>query len=231
MEFFFNPITNRVEQLQANNNLPFRSMADMANEINQFPFLPPNSTTPLDAFKNTVAPVPPFNPQSFKSIFPTTGIMSQAPRDFKRFEGITKETDIDDDTLDTVEETKTGIEKLFEFLNMIPTPLNLIRGGLESLGGFNQRLRNTDFGRSKTLADYFDARKYGGFDARERARQATMAQARGIQKSIDKGDFGGSDISIDRARGSIASRSSPTTSKRDTSPSSSYSQASYGRRG
>lgn len=181
------------------------------------------------AFRTNV----PLNPINFQGAYPTnvpTGIMTQAPMDFKRFEGITKETDIDDDTLDTVEETKTGIEKLFEFLNMLPTPLNLIRGGLESLGGFNQRLRNTDFGRSKTLADYFDARKYGGFDARERARQATMAQARGIQKSIDRGDFGGSDISIDRGRGSIPSRSSPTTSKRDTSPSSSYSQASYGRR-
>ena len=34
----------------------------------------------------------------------------------------------------------------------------------------------------------------------------------------------------DRGRGSIPSRSSPTTSRKDTSPSSSYSQASYGRR-
>jgi hypothetical protein len=75
-----------------------------------------------------------------------------------------------------------------------------ILGGILNL---NQRLRNTDFGRSKTLADYFDAKSYGGFDAREKARAETMAQARGIQKSIDRGDFGGPNISIDRGRGDI----------------------------
>ena len=54
MEFFFNPATGRVEQRQVDNNLPFRSMTDMASEINQFPFLSPNPITPLDPFKNTV---------------------------------------------------------------------------------------------------------------------------------------------------------------------------------
>lgn len=57
MEFFFNPVTGRVEQRQVNNNLPFRSMTELASEINQFPFLPPSPTVPLDAFKNTVAPM------------------------------------------------------------------------------------------------------------------------------------------------------------------------------
>ena len=47
--------------------LPFRSMTELANEINQFPNIPNQE---------------PFNPQSMQSIFPTnvpTGIMTQAP--------------------------------------------------------------------------------------------------------------------------------------------------------
>ena len=53
----------------------------------------------------------------------------------------------------------TGIEKLFKFLGSIPTPFNILKGGLESLKGFNQRLRNTDFGQSKTLQEYFQRRE------------------------------------------------------------------------
>ena len=41
----------------------------------------------------------------------------------------------------------------------LPTPMNILRGGLESLRGFNQRLRDTDFGRSQTLAEYFQKRR------------------------------------------------------------------------
>jgi hypothetical protein len=138
MEFFFNPITGRVEQLQVNDNLPFRSMADMANEINQFPFLPPNSTTPLDAFKNTVAPVPPFNPKSMQSIFPTnvqTGIISQAPKlGFDTSFGVANEEDTEQvDFLGTKpNRAQEGIAKLFEFLQRFSPVANIARG-VESL--------------------------------------------------------------------------------------------------
>jgi len=53
----------------------------------------------------------------------------------------------------------TGIAKLFEFLGNIPTPFNLARRGLQSLRGFNQKLRGTTFGMSPTLKDYFQAKR------------------------------------------------------------------------
>ena len=62
---------------------------------------------------------------------------------------------------DEVKETNTGIAKLFDFLtNFIPGVGLLKRlsdsGGIRSL---NQRLRNTDFGRSRTLQEYFQKRE------------------------------------------------------------------------
>ena len=141
-----------------------------------------------------------------------------------------------EDETDVVEEKKRGgIGDLFRALLgfAIPGASFFFNKGRDALGGIrslNQRLRNTDFAKSKTLADYLDARKYGGRQERDDAAARNMAQARSIQKKIDRGEFGTRDRSIDRGRGSIPSRSSPTRSKRDTSPSSSYSQASYARR-
>jgi len=70
--------------------------------------------------------------------------------------GVANEEDVEED----VEGARRtgGIEKLFEFLGNIPTPFNLARRGLESLRGFNQRIRNNDFARSQNLAEYFDRR-------------------------------------------------------------------------
>ena len=223
MEFFFNPVTGRVEQRQVNNNLPFRSMTELDSEINQFPFLPSSPTVPLDAFKNTVAPVPPFNPQSFQNLFPTKGIMSQAPKSlgFDTSFGVANEEDEEQEFLPD-QKKSSGIADLFRTLLGFAVPgLGLLTGGFDGIRSLNQRLRNTDFGRSKNLMDFIDMKKYGGYQGREDARAATMAQARGAQKKIDRGDFGGSNISIDRGRGSIPSRSSP-------SPSKSRSSGGYG---
>ena len=144
----------------------------------------------LNKFANTVAPM---------------GVMTQAP-DFERFEGITKETDIDDDTQDTVnnivrrvedddleasaipefaegelKQSPTGIARLFEFLSNLPTPFNLVRRGLESLSGVNQRLRNTDFGQSKTLMEYF-----GKKQARREAERLAPIQKQ-LQEAAERG--------------------------------------------
>jgi hypothetical protein len=84
----------------------------------------------------------------------------------------------------------------------------------------NQRLRDTDFAKSRNLADYLDIRKYGGYDARERAREKTMREARAIQKQLDlrtatgKYDDGG-----DRGRGQIPTRSETKSTRRSTSQS------------
>ena len=242
MEYFFNVNTGRVEQrpveqnFYPGTNVPIKSIAEIAANQN---VVLPNQTL--------------FDPRSLQSIFPTNvqkGITASSaaipfgtPVDIQQ--GFTQNTPSDQgtnfqflpsaneaDETDVVE-TKTGIAKLFDFLsNFIPgvgllKRLGDVPGGIRSL---NQRLRNTDFGRSKNLMDFIDMKKYGGYEGREDARAATMAQARGIQKKIDRGEFGTRDRSIDRGRGSIPSRSSPTTSRRDTSSSSSYSQASYDRR-
>ena len=53
----------------------------------------------------------------------------------------------------------SGIAKLFEFLGNLPTPMNILRGGLESLQGFNKKIRGTTFALSPTLKDYFQAKK------------------------------------------------------------------------
>ncbi len=100
----------------------------------------------------------------------------------------------------------SGIARLFDFLGNIPTPFNLARKGLGSLRGLNNRIQGSDFAQSKTLADYFDARSYGGRQARDDARARNMAQARGIQKGIDRGDFDGPDRE-DRDRGSVTEKS------------------------
>ena len=98
------------------------------------------------------------------------------------------------------------------------------RSALQGIKSLNQRLRNTDFAQSKTLADYFDARKYGGRDERDAAAARNMAQARGIQKKIDRGEFGTASAQ-DKARGnrpgganySAPSRPSKASSYRDSS--------------
>ena len=112
------------------------------------------------------------------------------------------------------------------------------RSASQGIKSLNQRLRNTDFGRSKNLMDYLDMRKYGGYEGRENARAATMAQARGIQKKIDTGKYRrtANDNVIDRGRGesNIASRApkGPTGAKRgiDAKNKSSIDPA-VGRRG
>ena len=53
----------------------------------------------------------------------------------------------------------SGIAKLFEFLGKLPTPFNVARRGLDSLTGINNRMQNSMFGKSKTLAEYFNNRK------------------------------------------------------------------------
>ena len=53
----------------------------------------------------------------------------------------------------------SGVAKLFEFLGNLPTPMNILRGGLESLRGFNRKIRGTTFALSPTLKDYVQAKK------------------------------------------------------------------------
>ena len=56
--------------------------------------------------------------------------------------------------------------------------------GKDKIIGLNDSIQNSDFGRSTSLADYFDAKKYGGIDARDAAAKANMADAKNITNRI-----------------------------------------------
>ena len=186
-----------------------------------FPFEPPGTAD--DRIANLISV-----PGTADDVFPFAPKNRLVGLDLNKFQGINSLGVANEaDETDEVVETKTGIPKLFEFLQNLPTPLNLIRGGLESLSGFNQRLRNTDFGRSKNLMDFLDMKKYGGYQGREDARAATMAQARGIQKKIDAGDFGTASAQ-DKARGQMPSRTTSAPKRSSSFDSSARGRALHG---
>lgn len=59
------------------------------------------------------------------------------------------------------------------------------------LRNLSRGIRNTDFGRSTSLMDYLDMRKYGGYDEREMARRINLDEAKLLQDRIDAGEFDG----------------------------------------
>jgi len=142
MEYFFNVNTGKVEQrpveqnFYPGTNIPIKSMAEIAANQN---VVLPNQT--------------PFDPRSLQSIFPTNvqqGITASSaaipfgtPVDIQQ--GFTQNTPSDQGTnfqflpsaneaneTDVVE-TKTGIAKLFEFLQKF-SPSGMVMGGLNALG-------------------------------------------------------------------------------------------------
>ena len=227
--------TISIVPIEQTNNLPFNVGGQLFNQFNNAGAVP-NMTS--------------FDPRSIQSIFPTnfpTGITASSaaipfgsPVDIAQ--GFVKGSPSDisfpganfqflpsanEDETDVVEEKKRGgIADLFRALLgfAIPGASFFLNQGRDALGGIrslNQRLRNTDFAKSSSLADYFDARKYGGRDERDAAAARNMAQARGIQKKIDRGEFGTASAQ-DKARGQIPSR---TTSAPKKSSSNAYSEA------
>ena len=137
-----------------------------------------------------------------------TGIMTQTPTSlgFDTSLGVANEEDVEQvDYLGSKpNKVQTGIAKLFEFLQRFSPVANIARG-IESI-------RNR-----------FDTRKAIQRDI-QRDTQGT------INNIVSPRIMNMQPTAQDRERGSIPSRSSPTPSRRDTSPSSSYSQASYARR-
>tara|TARA_R100001224_G_scaffold13105_1_gene6426 strand:+ start:96 stop:680 length:585 start_codon:yes stop_codon:yes gene_type:complete len=173
MEFFFNPATGRVEQRQVNNNLPFRSMTELASEINQFPFLPPSPTVPLDAFKNTVAPMAVntgINNTTPAAMFLDNAGLPGIDTSF----GVANEPDVEEE-----KKQSSGIANLFRTLLGFAVPgLNLLTGGFDGIRSLNKRLRNTDFARSSTGAEYFQKRRD------RKAREDAAARGAAKQKAI-----------------------------------------------
>ena len=139
----------------------------------------------------------------FKPEDVATGIMQQAPTIPMGI--FTDDAGLEEESYEEFPEVKQeprGIAKLFEVLGNIPTPFNLARRGLESLQGFNQRLRNTDFGRSATLKDYFQARRDRKAREEAAARGAAKASERAMERSVQESGRGfGGDTSGQRAGG------------------------------
>ena len=141
----------------------------------------------------------------------------------EKFQGVS-ELGRQDEDVEQVEylpgQEPKGIGKLMKFLKNIPTPFNILRNILSGQGirNLNARIQGSDFGRSKTLMDYLDMKKYGGYEGREAARQATMAQARGLQKQMTQ-RASAQPTARDRAmggdRGPSTSRSAAATRSRD----------------
>ena len=61
----------------------------------------------------------------------------------------------------------------------------------------NDKIRNSDLGRSKNLMDYLNIKKFGGYDEREMARRINMDESKNLQARIDAGEFGGLDTMTD----------------------------------
>jgi len=172
---------------------------DLVNQI-----IEQNRIANMNKFANTVAPLG--NTQQIPLLDNTQQIPTQ------NFEFLSSAYEDDDaEQVESLTEEPSGIAKLFEFLGKIPTPFNLARRGLESLRGFNDRIQGSDFGRSKTLVDYLDARKYGGIDARDRAASQNRREARAIQRQVDMRGDSTSRVA-DRNRSSVT-RSSAARSR------------------
>jgi hypothetical protein len=174
---------------------------DLVNQI-----IERNRIANMNKFANTVAPLG--NTQQIPLLDNTQQIPLQNLGIDTSY-GVANEEDVEQEFLPDQE--PSGIAKLFEFLGKIPTPFNLARRGLESLRGFNDRIQGSDFGRSKTLVDYLDARKYGGIDARDRAASQNMREARAIQRQVDMRGDSTSRVA-DRNRSSVT-RSSAARSR------------------
>ena len=82
--------------------------------------------------------------------------------------------------------------------------LGLLTGGLgklgKGLGSLNDKTQSTDFGRSTSLMDYLDMKKFGGYNEREMTRRINMDEAKNLQARIDGGEFGGFGIQTPKAK-------------------------------
>jgi len=62
--------------------------------------------------------------------------------------------------------------------------VSLALGGFDRIKRFNDKIQNTDFGRSTSFKDYMDMKSYGGYDEREDARKLNMDESRLLTESL-----------------------------------------------
>ena len=218
--FIDNAMATGGYDLSGNVPVDFDRRRDFRNYFNNNPLRPTDGVARFTDFNPRVGTILPFQPYenptflAKQNVNPYLGIMSQAPDSlgFDTSFGVANEPD-DEDDINKIKETRTGIAKLFEFLQKLPTPMNLLRGGLESLSGFNQRLRNTDFGQSRTGAEYAMRRRER--KQAERAQEAMPEVYRSAREQNFTNQRGG--FSTSRAdRGGTSAGSGQFSSRRST---------------
>ena len=165
---------------------------DLVNQI-----IEQNKIANMNKFANTVAPLG--NTQQIPLLDNTQQIPTQ------NFEFLSSAYEDDDaEQVESLTEEPSGIAKLFEFLGKLPTPMNLVRRGLESLRGSESL---SDFRNSRTGAEFFKRRR----DREALARDPNVFRdARDITSRIQR-DAGRNDRP-DRNRSSVT-RSSAARSR------------------
>jgi hypothetical protein len=145
-------------------------------------------------------------------------VMSQMPAQANDNSGLTGIINNAASSMGTMKDLGKNLimNKLSSKMGMSLNPIGLGGLVLSGLSGINDRIRQTDFAKSKTLADYFDAKKYGGIDARNQAAAENMLAANLLQQEMAQRPS--SNVSNqDAARGNIGTRTAPS------SPAQSYS--------
>jgi hypothetical protein len=169
-----NAYMNEGDDLSGNISTDYNRRLDFKNYFNNRPLTPTDGVNRFIGFNPRIGIVNaglPINNTNSISAINNTSMIEDYP-----IVSTTSEDETDQQYIQ--EQEPKGIAKLFQFLSNLPTPMNILRGGLESLQGFNQRIRNTDFGQSQTLAEYFQKRR--DRKAREEAAErgaAKQAQA------------------------------------------------------
>ena len=93
-----------------------------------------------------------------------------------------------------------GIARLFELISNF-SPLGFARRGLESLRGLNQRIQQSDFGRSKTGEEFFERRRLrkvgeqlqeasergGGYQPTSQEQNVARTESRRSDKGVGQG--------------------------------------------
>ena len=146
-------------------------------------------------------------------------VMSQMPAQANDNSGLTGIINNAASSMGTMKDLGKNLitSKLSSKMGLSLNPIGIGGLVLSGLSGINDRIRQTDFARSKNLMDYLDAKRYGGIDARNAAAIANMAQARGIQKQMAQRPS--SNVSNqDAARGNIGSRSTSSASQSYSAP-------------
>jgi hypothetical protein len=199
-----------------------KNQIDFNEQINMEPrdIAPPMNMDEM--MYGSVLPDNQFNPTNFQSIFPASGNMQQAPL-MNRFQGVSDMSLIDETTNDEQDQNyidpvnkksslkdslsnmgkKFGLSSLLGLITGNPI-LGLIGRGAEGLGALNDKMQNSDFGQSRTGAEYFMKRRERKQGERARTANADVYASADRQGfTNDRGGF--STNRADRAGTSVGS--------------------------